>query len=279
METIRAARQLARAGRDLTVSRPKVSVITVVYNGAKHLEECIRAVANQTYANIDYFVIDGGSNDGTVDIIRRNESHITKWISEEDEGLYDAMNKGVAMVTDPESYVLFANADDHLNYQDVIENVMVLSNGEDLVYGKMVLTDGEISGVAGREVTFRDLAQQTLCHPATFVRRKVFDQIGMFDTSYKIAADYDFIVRAFGAGVSTRFVDVIVSTMRMGGVSDDRFMLSCSERKAVIHRQFPFLPRMTGVAQVNLYDIPRNAVRRLLSRAGLLSRWRSLKSA
>lgn len=258
---------------------PKVSVITVVYNGAKHLEQCILAVANQTYANIDHIIIDGGSTDGSVDIIRRHESHVAKWVSEKDAGLYDAMNKGVAMVTDPESYVLFANADDHLNYNDAIENVLQLSNGEDLVYGKMLFTDGEISGVAGREVTYRDLAQQTLCHPSTFVRRKVFDQIGTFDTSYTIAADYDFIVRAFRSGVSTRFVDVVVSTMRMGGVSDDRFMLSCAERKVVIHRQFPLVPRLTGVAQVNFYDIPRNVARRLLSRAGLLSKWRALKSA
>jgi len=257
---------------------PKVSVITVVYNGARHLEECI-AVASQTYRNIEHIIVDGGSTDGTVEIIRRHESHIAKWVSEKDEGLYDAMNKGVALVSDPEAYVLFANADDHLSYNDVIENVMTLSNGEDLVYGKMNFTDGEISGIAGREVTYRDLAYQTLCHPATFVKRKVFDRVGMFDKSYAIAADYDFIVRAFRSGITTRFVDVIVSTMRMGGVSDDRFMLSCAERKKVIHRQFPLVPRLSGVAHVNFYDIPRNAVRRLLSRAGLLSRWRALKSA
>jgi glycosyltransferase involved in cell wall biosynthesis len=258
---------------------PRVSIITVVYNGARHLEQCILAIAEQTYANIEYIVVDGGSTDGSVEIIRQNESRIDKWTSEKDAGLYDAMNKGVAMVTDPEAYVLFANADDHLHSPDAVSRVIELSDGEDLVYGKMILTDGEISGVAGREVGYRDLAQQTLCHPATFVRRKIFDRIGKFDTSYRIAADYDFIVRAFRSGISTRFVDVIVSTMRMGGVSDDRFMLSCRERKRVIWRQFPFVSGLTGVAQVNFYDIPRNTARRALSRLGLLSAWRSLKRA
>ena len=258
--------------------RPLVSVITVVYNGARHLAQCIEAVANQSYSNIEHIVIDGGSTDGTIDILRRYDDKITRWISERDEGLYDAMNKGIALVTDPESYVLFANADDHLYSKDSIERVIGSSDGEDLVYGKMVFSDGEMSGTLGREVEYRDLALETLCHPATFVRRKVFDKIGMFDKRYVIAADYDFIVRAFRMGVSTRFVDVIVSTMRMGGLSDDRFMLSCNERKAVIREQFAAVPRLAGVAHVNFYDIPRNVVRRSLDRLGLLGSWRSLKS-
>jgi hypothetical protein len=156
---------------------------------------------------------------------------------------------------------------------------MSQSAGEDLLYGRMVLTDGEISGVAGRRVTLNDLANETLCHPATFVRRKIFDRVGKFDTSYRIAADYDHIVRCFAAPVSTRFVDVIVSNMRMGGVSDDRFMLSCRERKDVIRRRFSFFPRLKGVLQVNLYDIPRNTARRWIGRAGLLGHWRALKGS
>jgi hypothetical protein len=133
--------------------------------------------------------------------------------------------------------------------------------------------------VIGREVQLEDLARQTLCHPATFVRKKVFDRVGEFDTSYKIAADYDHIVRCFTAPVSTQFVDVIVARMRMGGLSEDRFMLSCRERKAVIRRHFPLLRRLAGVWQVNLYDIPRNAVRRFLANVGLLGHWRALKGS
>ena len=262
-----------------TVVNPLVSVITVVYNGAEHVEEAIRAVASQTYPNIEHIIIDGGSTDGTIDILHRNDDSIGYWQSEKDRGLYDAMNKGVALVTDPESYVLFANADDTLYSADSISSAMSLSRGEDLIYGKMIFTDGKISGVLGRPVQFADLARQTLCHPATFVRRKVFDRIGPFDTSLVIAADYDHIVRAFAAKVSTRFVDVIVAKMRMGGLSDERFMLSCRERKQVVRRHFALVPRLAGVWQVNLYDIPRNAVRRFLDRAGLLGHWRALKGS
>ncbi len=262
-----------------TEAKPLVAVITVVFNGAEHLQEAISAVAAQTYPNIQHIVIDGGSTDGSVAIIERNKAALSYWKSEPDQGLYYAMNKGLAVVTDPEAYVLFANADDRLYAADAIEKVLAKSSGEDLVYGRMEFTDDEISGMLGREVGLDELARETLCHPATFVRRRVFDAVGQFDTTFRIAADYDFIVRCFSAGVTTRFVDVVVSRMRMGGLSDDRFMLSCRERKEVIRRRFPLIPRLAGVWQVNLYDIPRNAARRLLAQAGLLGPWRALKGS
>jgi glycosyltransferase involved in cell wall biosynthesis len=260
-------------------AKPLVSVITVVFNGADHLQAAIDAVASQTYPRIQHIVIDGASTDGTVSIIEKNQSRLAYWKSEPDRGLYYAMNKGIELVTDAESYVLFANADDALFSPDAIEQMIAKSSSEDVVYGKMLFSDGSISGMLGREVTLSDLAHETLCHPATFVRRRVFDKVGKFDTSYRIAADYDFIVRCFSAGVTTRFVDVVVSRMRMGGLSDDRFMLSCRERKEVIRRRFPLFQRLAGVWQVNLYDIPRNAARRFLAQAGLLGRWRALKGS
>ena len=256
-----------------------MSIVTAVYNGAQHIEQTIQAIAEQTWSPIEHIVIDGGSTDGTLAILERYSDTISYWVSEPDKGIYDAMNKGVELVTDPESYILFANSDDHLYSAEAVERAMSLSSGEDLVYGRMVLTDGDISGLAGRPVAFDDLANETLCHPATFVRRKIFDRVGKFDTSYRIAADYDHIVRCFAAPVSTRFVDVIVSTMRMGGTSDDHFMLSCRERKDVIRKRFPLVPRLKGVWQVNLYDIPRNTARRWIARAGLLGHWRALKGS
>jgi glycosyltransferase involved in cell wall biosynthesis len=259
--------------------RPLVSVITVVYNGAAGIEQTIRAVKEQTYHPVDHIVVDGGSADGTVEILERYNDSLAYWVSEPDRGIYDAMNKGVDLVTDPDSYILFANADDHLYSPEALERVISSSSGEDLVYGRMVLTDGDISGVAGRRVAFEDLARQTLCHPATFVRRRVFDSVGKFDLGYRIAADYDHMVRCFAAPVSTRFVDVIVSTMKMGGVSEDRFLLSCRERKAVIRKRFPLVPRLKGIWQVNLYDIPRNTARHWIDRAGLLGHWRALKGS
>lgn len=261
--------------------RPLVSVVTVVYNGAAHIEETIRAVAAQTYPEIRHIVVDGGSTDGTVEILRRLEDRLDCWVSEPDRGVYDAMNKGIGLVSDPRSYVLFANAGDALYAPDVIERAMnaAAAGGADLVYGRMAFSDGAYSGVMGRPVQLSDLARETLCHPATFVRREVFDRVGLFDTSYRLAADYDHIVRCFCHPVSTQFVDVIVSRMRMGGLSGDDYMLSCSERKRVVRSRFGFFRRLAGVTQINLYDIPRNVARHLLQRAGLLERWRLLKGS
>lgn len=262
-----------------TGTGPLVSIVTAVFNGAEHIGQTIEAVAEQTYPNIEHIVVDGGSNDGTVDILERYRDTLAYWVSEPDRGVYHAMNKGIDLVTNPESYILFANSDDHLYSPQAIQRVIDASSGEDLVYGRMILTDGAYSGVVGKRVELDDLATETLCHPATFVRRKVFDSVGRFDTGYAIAADYDHMVRCFAAPVSTRFVDVIVSTMRMGGLSEERFMLSCRERKQVIRRRFPLMPRLRGVWQVNLYDIPRNVARRWIDRAGLLGHWRALKGS
>lgn len=260
-----------------SAEQPLVSVITVVHNGAAHLSRTIRAVAEQTYPNVEHIVIDGASTDGTVDIIRANDATIGYWISEPDNGIYDAMNKGIELVTDRSSYIIFANSDDQLHSPAAIADAMKAGQGADLIYGRMLLGDGNISGVVGHAVTVDDLARQTICHPSTFVRREVFDRVGKFDTAYRVAADYDHIVRCFSYPVSTRFVDVIVSDMSMGGTSESSFMESCRERKEVVRRRFKGMARLAGVWQVNLYDIPRNTTRHWLDRVGLLGQWRAMK--
>lgn len=260
-----------------TPQHPRVSVITVVRNAADGIERTIQSVLDQTYQNIEYIIVDGASTDGTIDIIRRYEDRIDKFVSEPDRGIYDAMNKGLDFVTDSESYVIFTNAGDRLFSPRAIEQAVAKGRGADLIYGKMRLTDDDASGVMGQEVVLNDLAFQTLCHPATLMRRRVFDSIGRFDTTFKIAADYDLIVRAFQQRVITRFVNEVISEMQMGGVSEDQFMLSCAERKRVVRARFDLPHRLMGVSQVNFYDIPRNAARHWLGRAGLLRHWRALK--
>lgn len=260
-----------------TPERPLVSVVTVVRNAADDVAATIEGVLAQSYENVEYIVVDGGSDDGTLDVIRRYDDRIDYWVSERDTGIYDAMNKGVALVSDPDAFIIFANAADKLYSPEALERAVAHAGDADLVYGKMRLTDGEESGVMGREVTVSDLARETLCHPATLMRRSVFDTVGRFDTSYKIAADYDLIVRCFQHPVKSRFVDEIISEMQMGGTSEDRFMVSCSERKRVVRERFGYPERLAGVWQVNLYDIPRNVARRWLNQAGLLGQWRVLR--
>jgi glycosyltransferase involved in cell wall biosynthesis len=252
-------------------------VITVVRNNVRNIERTIQAVLGQSYDNLEYIVVDGASTDGTVDIIRKYRDRIQHFVSEPDEGIYHAMNKAIDLVSDPEAYVIFANSDDRLFSTHAIESAIEKGRGADLIYGKMRLTDGDAAAIMGREVDANDLALETLCLPATLMRRRLFESVGKFDTSFRIAADYDLIVRCFQHSVSTRFVDEVISEMQMGGLSEDRFMISCSERKRVVRARFDLPHRIMGVSQVNLYDIPRNAARHWLGRAGLLRHWRALK--
>ncbi len=260
-----------------TDEHPLVSVVTVVKNRATHIEATIIAVLAQTYPNVEYIVLDGGSSDGTVDILRSYDERIDYWQSEPDSGIYEAMNKGIDLVTDPNSYVLFANSDDSLYSADALEKLVAGGVGADLVYGRMIVTDGEAAGVYGREVVLADLAGETLCHPATLMRRKVFDEVGKFDTSFRIAGDYDMIVRCFAHPVTSRFVPEIITRMGMWGASEDQYMLSCRERKRVVRERFTSVTRFAGVWRVNLVEIPRNATRHWLNRAGGLGLWRALK--
>jgi len=260
-----------------TANQPLISVVTVVRNRVDHIEKTISGVLEQTYPNVEYIVIDGASTDGTVDVLRRYDDRIDYWASEPDAGIYDAMNKALDLITDPDAYVIFANSDDRFYTPFALERLVAGGGGADLVYGRMVLTDGDAVTIQGREVELNDLAGETLCHPATLVKRRVFDEVGRFDTSFRIAGDYDFLVRCFAQPVTTRYVPEIVSRMAMGGMNEEQYMLSCRERKRVVRARFSSLTRLAGVWQVNLYDIPRNTVRHWLRAAGLLGYWRALK--
>ena len=252
-------------------------MVTVVRNRVDHIEKTITGVLEQTYPNVEYIVIDGASTDGTVDVLRRYDDRIDYWASEPDAGIYDAMNKALDLISDPEAYVIFANSDDRFYTPFALQRLVAGGGGADLVYGRMQLTDGDAVTIQGREVELNDLAGETLCHPATLVKRRVFDEVGRFDTSFRIAGDYDFLVRCFAQPVTTRYVPEIVSRMAMGGMNEEQYMLSCRERKRVVRARFSSLTRIAGVWQVNLYDIPRNTVRHWLRAAGLLGYWRALK--
>jgi len=259
-------------------ANPLISVITVVRNGASGIEATVSAVLGQTYPNLEYMVVDGGSTDGTLDLLRRFDDRIDYWMSEPDDGLYDAMNKGIALVTDPDAYVLFANSDDRLYSPDAVELLVTEGRGADFVYGKELLTDGEVSSVMGSEVTLDDLARRNICHAASLTRRRVFDIVGTFDPRYRLVADYDFFVRCFAHPVTSRFVDRVVAEVRMFGLSETRFMLLLRERLDVIRRRFRGVPRLAAVVQIYCYDIPRHFLRSRLRHHGLLSLWRAIKA-
>jgi glycosyltransferase len=262
--------------------RPAVTVITAVRNGAATLEQNLASVRSQTWRPVEHVIVDGASTDGTREMVERLAPG-ARFVSEPDRGLYDAMNKGLALVSDPESYVVFLNADDVFAGPDAVERVMRGAAGEDLVYARLERFDEELDyrDVIGREVTARDLVLGMACHHQTlFCRRRVFDAVGGFDLRYRIAADYDWAVRVFQRGdVSKRYVPEVVSVMRRGGVSDRRYLRSVRERWRIVRRHYGARDLLCYTLWTGFGDYLRHYAQQVLKRMGLLNRARDAKRA
>ncbi|MCX6226043.1 MAG: glycosyltransferase family 2 protein [Bacteroidia bacterium] len=182
---------------------PVVSVITVVYNSLSLIEKTITSIVSQSYPNIEFIVIDGGSSDGTVEIIRLYDKHISYWISEPDHGIYDAMNKGLEAASG--DYVWFMNAGDRIYAADILEKIFPFDRGSAmgkgcLVYfGDTMIVDSEYREVGLRRLrppevlTWKSFKKGMLvCHQAIIVNREIAEP---FDPQYKHSADFDWVVR------------------------------------------------------------------------------------
>lgn len=193
----------------------KFSVVTVCFNAAKTIERTIQSVLSQTGADIEYIIVDGASNDGTLQIVERYSARISKIVSEKDDGIFDAMNKGIGLASGDVIY--FLNADDYFVDDHVLRDVaQPFETNADIsfVYGNVVLQD-EPSGVLcfpARPFQKRSISEflhNSFCHQAVFVRRSLFTPLGTFDRQYKYSADYEWIIRAFkrNAGKDFQFID------------------------------------------------------------------------
>lgn len=175
------------------INNPLITVVTVVYNDVKHIEETILSVINQTYPNIEYIIIDGGSTDGTVDIIKKYADHIAYWVSEPDKGIYDAMNKGLARATG--EWVNFMNSGDLYVSSEIIKSIFTARDYAQygIVWGYVKMA---ISNKVFRYIPFFEnknkLSPMGICHQSIFVKRLLALELG-FDESYQIAADYNMI--------------------------------------------------------------------------------------
>lgn len=186
----------------------KFSVVTVVYNGEKTIEQTIKSVVNQTYPDIEYIVIDGGSTDKTLEIIKKYKEKIACVISEKDEGIYDAMNKGIRMATG--DVISFLNSDDWYE-QGVFEKLAYYFESDstvDIVSACPinVYEDKIIPETYWKKDVEEVHLKILYAHPATFHKKSLFDTVGLYNTKYKLAADPDWYLRAHNAGA--KFLDV-----------------------------------------------------------------------
>lgn len=204
----------------------RVSIITVTYNSASTIEDTLQSVSRQTYADIEHIVVDGASKDGTVEIIKRYEEGIARWISEPDSGIYDAMNKGIEMASGEIIGIL--NSDDLYAYDRVIEDIVALFQEKnpkvvfaDLWYVKPNDLDYVVRRFSSQ--SFRpDLMAYGIApaHPTCFVHKSVFEEYGSYKTDYNISADFEFLVRIFkDRKVPYHYFPKVLIKMRMGGIS------------------------------------------------------------
>lgn len=204
------------------IENPLVSIITVVFNGEKHLEQTIQSVINQTYKNIEYIIIDGNSKDGTVNIIKKYEKHINYWVSEPDKGLYDAMNKGIIKANG--KLIGMINSDDwyELDAVELIVNTFKKNPTKTIIHGSRydVYTNGFKREYKFNSSVFKfKYFSMTYSHPSMFVTKQEY-QKHSYNTSLKSYSDYQFILEAFLDNRNNIiYMPKPIVNFRLGGVS------------------------------------------------------------
>lgn len=204
----------------------KVSIVTVVRNGAGTLVRAMESVFGQSYPNIEYIVVDGASTDGTVELIRKYQDRLASWSSEPDSGISDAFNKGVRQATG--EWVGILNADDWYE-PDAVERVMRVSQNADVVHGAMRYWDGDVICELALPNQGALVREMTINHPTVFVRRSFYERFGGFNIGYRFAMDYELLIRFLLAGA--RFVELedVLTNMSYGGASDKYWRAASKE--------------------------------------------------
>jgi glycosyltransferase involved in cell wall biosynthesis len=226
----------------------KISVITVVYNAVDHIVQTIESVAEQTYKEVEYIVIDGGSDDGTVDRLKSHGETIDFWLSEPDKGIYDAMNKGIDRVTG--EWVLFLNAGDKFCDSTTLAHTSLYLNDEaDLVAGDIYYCDGdarEYRSPKGLDYRYDGM----FCyHQALFARASLFDTL-RFNAHYKVAGDYDFVLRCLEAGHRFTFIPLAIADFMAGGMAESNPVLGRLEDMMIA---LPYLSQEEDIFNTNTY--------------------------
>ncbi len=197
-----------------------LSVITINYNNAVGLERTFKSVLAQSNCEFEYIVIDGDSTDGSKEIIKKYESKIQILISESDNGIYHAMNKGISKASG--SYLLFINSGDELNDVDAISNALPFLDGTNIIFGNLMLisNESEVLKFYPDKLTFQYFLNDSLPHPATFITKKLLDDAGGFDENLKVCSDWKFFMLAlFKMDATYKHLSQTLSRFYLDGLS------------------------------------------------------------
>ena len=224
----------------MAADQPILSVITVVYNNVNDIERTMLSVLDQTYQNIEYIIVDGLSKDGTLEIIARYKKRVSKLISEKDEGIYDAMNKGLEAATG--DYVLFMNSGDEFYDAGTVAAVFASVSGADIYYGETEMIDSEGKSLGQRrhkappQFTWRDFKYgMSISHQAIYIKRELIEP---YDRKYELSADIDWIIRAAKKAKKIVNVNRYVAKYLVGGMSKAKHGQSLAERFDIMKQHY-----------------------------------------
>lgn len=221
----------------------KLSIITINYNNALGLKKTILSVTSQSVNDFEHIIIDGDSNDGSKEVILKNKSSFSYWVSEPDEGIYHAMNKGIEVANG--EYLLFLNSGDELYDEKVIYEILpVFSKETDIVYGDLMFDSGsyKFKKTYPSDLSFSFFLKESLPHPATFIKKSLFTTIFKYNVNYKIVSDWEFFIYAIcKKNVSYFHVENVISIFKTDGLSNNPVHLSLieDERNSVLKEYFP----------------------------------------
>ena len=224
--------------------QPKLTVITIVYNNVHDIERTVLSVLNQSYENIEYLLIDGASNDGTLEILKQYEGRIGKLVSERDKGIYDAMNKGLSLATG--DYVLFMNSGDEIYSSDTVEKIFATQPDADIYYGETEMFDENWTSLGQRRhrtpehFTWRDFKfGMSISHQAIYIRRALTEP---YDLNYQLSSDIDWIIKAAKKAKNIVNVRRYVAKYLMGGMSKKKHRQSLVERFHIFSKHYGLIP-------------------------------------
>ncbi len=222
-----------------------ISIITINFNNKAGLEKTIQSVVQQSGLSFEYIVIDGNSTDGSISVIKKYSSQITYWISEPDSGIYNAMNKGITASNG--NYLLFLNSGDTLHSKTILAKVNKhLSGNKDIYYGNIMLCKNGVKkiDIYPNKLSLSFLYRKSLPHPASFIKRSLFDKVSLYNEKLKLVSDWEFFMCAIlKYSATAEHIDIIVSDFDLNGISNsilNRKDMN-KERKIVMETHFPLL--------------------------------------
>ena len=235
----------------------KLSIITINLNNKNGLKKTIDSIINQTFTSFELIVVDGGSTDGSIDIINKNANNITCKISEPDTGIYNAMNKGIVKATG--EYCFFLNSGDCFATPNVLSTMFSKNLTEDVVQGNMLVTlNNKVVGkCSGKEtLTFLDVYSCIIKHQSSFIKRELFTKFGPYNENLKIVADWEFFIKSVGLGnASYRYVNIDISVFDNNGISNNNSVVTINEKKEVLEKFVPTLMQFDYEKLLRISDV------------------------